>query len=264
MTWYFLILFAGIGACLGSFVNAWVYRVRHQLPLLFARSHCPQCGYSISWWQNIPMVSFVALRGACYHCKQRIPIQYPLVEFAGTVLMGMVAWALVVPALPDLNAVPWIWVVQRTILVLGGLFLFVYDAKYQELPDMVTLPMIALLCCIHALAPVSSFAMHLLVGGVGAGFFLLQYVISKGKWIGGGDIRLGAIIGLALGRLPLLLLAYGVAYVVGALWAVSLLALRKKKMASEIAFGTFLLIGLVVAMTIGEPIVDWYVGVVGW
>ncbi|MBI2436673.1 MAG: prepilin peptidase [Candidatus Magasanikbacteria bacterium] len=224
MTLFYILIFIA-GLCLGSFLNALEWRIYNKISLFDARSKCSQCGTQLKWYDNIPLLSFVQLRGKCRACKKHISWQYPLVE------LSIVVWILS--------------------------FIFIYDFKYQEVLDaMAFIPAILIFVIKFAVFGVSW--QDMAIGAViGSGFFLLQYLVSKGKWVGGGDIRIGLLMGVILGW-DLLLLALWIAYIVGAIVSVILLVVKKKNMKSQIAFGTFLSVATLVVMVWGEGILSFY------
>jgi prepilin signal peptidase PulO-like enzyme (type II secretory pathway) len=192
------------------------------------------------------------LLGMCRYCKEKISWQYPLVELA-TGLLFLVP-ALLLPV----GIQSWYKLFYYWLIILFLIFIFVYDYKYQEISDWATLPLAGLLFLNYLI-----FDRSLILSGVlgavgGAGLFFLQYVLSRGRWIGGGDIRLGLLMGVILGW-PNILLSLGLAYVLGAIVSVFLLSFKKKKISSEIPFGTFLTIATFIAMFWGNKIVGWYV-----
>lgn len=240
-----------LGVCLGSFLNALEWRLRHGVSLLDPRSRCPRCGHVLRWYHLVPLVSYIWLDGRCAFCKSKISWQYPLVEL----LMGII-FALLSQ---------WTTVYSQFLWYAGAAFfltfIFIYDLKYREIPDQITIPAIlyafVLAVLFYMITPV-----NMLFGVVvGGGIFLLQYVVSKGRWIGGGDIRLGLYMGVLLGW-PNILLALLLAYVGGAALSLVLLVQKKKTMKSEIAFGTFLTGATIFTMFFGSNIVSWYGGLI--
>ena len=142
---------------------------------------------------------------------------------------------------------------DRVYLVL----IFLYDLKYQEIWDRFTLIPAGVLFVISLFFKWHSWFDMLIGVLIGAGFFLLQYLVSKGKWIGGGDIRLGALMGIILGWQNTILALF-LAYLIGAIVGLGLIIAKKKNRDSAVPFGTFLVIGTFVAMFWGERIVGWY------
>ncbi len=241
-----------IGLLLGSFLNAWIWRTREGISVLKGRSMCPQCKKQLTWIENIPLLSFVLQSGKCRGCKKAISWQYPLVELAMGVLFVFAAW---------FHAGNIEFILRDSFILFFLTFVFVYDLRYQEIWNRMTmLPAFMLLIAI-AVFGWHSWRSVLLGVIVGAGVFLLQYIVSKGKWIGGGDIRLGMFMGVILG-LPLTVLAIFLAYVGGALFILPFLIFGKKKFASKIPFGTYLSLATFVAMFWGERVVEWYLGLI--
>lgn len=257
MFYLICIFIAFLGLILGSYLNSWMWRVHEGKWQWGGRSMCIHCSRQLAWWENVPLVSFVILKGKCRTCKGVIPPRYFGVELATPILFIVVAaWEL---HFPTINP----WQFFRDIFFTALLVvIFMYDLTYYEI-----LPGLMLLGALVALA-INIFTLHLmslsLVLGmvVAAGFFLLQYLISKGTWIGQGDIYLGILMGALVGW-PNIIVALFIAYVGGALISVPLLAFKKKTMNSPIPFGTFLAAGTLVALLFGDAIVRWYLGLLG-
>ncbi len=239
-----------LAVCLGSFLNALEWRIKNKISLLAPRSQCPKCGQQLKWFENIPLISFIFLKGKCSGCKQRISIQYPLVEL----WLGLVGIFLLYFYNFDL------FLIARDFFIIFILtFVFIYDFKYMEVLDSFTLlPAVALYLLMLLTTP--AWWLNLLMGAIiGGGFFLLQFVLSKGKWVGGGDIRIGVLLGVILG-FKLLILALWIAYVLGAIVSVILVLKKKKQMQSPVPFGVFLTLATVVVMFWGGGILEWYFG----
>ena len=245
-----IVLFFITGLLFGSFLNAWVWRTREGLSVLKGRSVCPSCKKELTWAENIPLLSFLLQRGECKRCKKPISWQYPLVELTIGLLFAFAAWQ---------HGGNIEFILRDSFIIFFLTFVFVYDLRYQEIWDRMTMWPAFMLLIATAVFGWHSWRSVLLGVIVGAGVFLLQYIVSKGKWIGGGDIRLGMFMGVILG-LPLTVLAIFLAYVGGALFILPFLIFGKKKFASKIPFGTYLSVATVVAMFWGESILEWYVG----
>jgi prepilin signal peptidase PulO-like enzyme (type II secretory pathway) len=242
------------GLLTGSYLNSWIWRVRHNVWRLAGRSTCIHCLRELAWFENIPLVSFVALGGRCRTCRKRIPGHYFFVELITAVLFFAVTWYH--QALPVLNT----WHFFRDIFFsVVLLVVFMYDYLYMEiLPSVVWAgSVMAIVLNYGALhqSPVS-----LILGCfIGGGFFLAQYLVSKGRWIGGGDVRLGVMMGLLLG-FPTILVALFISYMLGAGVSHDLLATRQKAVGDAIPFGTFLAVGTLISLLFGSAIVSWYGG----
>ncbi|MFH1142560.1 MAG: prepilin peptidase [Candidatus Uhrbacteria bacterium] len=259
---YILFIFL-IGICVGSFLNVLVFRTHEQKSLVRSRSKCQKCEMAIAWYDLVPVLSFFLLRQRCRHCKSAISWQYPLVELATGLLFVLVflfhfdALTGVFPATDTLPAIiPFL--VRDLIFSIFLIVLFVYDFKYQLLLDRFTIPAMVVALLINLFLGVSIWSM--LMGAIMiGGFFFVQWFLSKGKWIGDGDIRMGTLMGLMLG-LTQGLVALFLAYILGAAVGVVLLVSKKARMKTQIPFGTFLAVATFVALLWGEQILQWYLG----
>lgn len=243
---------ACIGLTLGSFLNACVYRLHAGISIVRnkngqpARSFCPHCKHTLGLRDLVPVVSYIALAGKCRYCHTPIHWQYPAVEVAAGVLCALVAWRFG-------------WSVDTPIVVffcMALLFIFLYDLLYQLILDSVTLPLMPMVFVL-SLVRGMEWKSVLLGALVGGGFFAAQYMVSRGKWIGGGDIRLGVLMGLMLG-LGVTVVALFLAYIVGACVAVYLLLAKRADLQSKVAFGTFLTAATVVCLLRGPAMLQWY------
>jgi prepilin signal peptidase PulO-like enzyme (type II secretory pathway) len=255
MSAFFYTLLLALGVSFGSFVNALVWRTRERLPLFIrARSMCPQCRTQIFWHDNIPVISFVVLRGHCRSCRAPIALSYPATEAAVGALF------LIAGAFHRVGAFGFTpELVRDLMLVVLLATVFLYDLRYREILDRFTLAPAAALFAAALFFGWDSAGSMAIGASVGGGFFLVQYLVSRGRWIGGGDIRLGAFMGVILGW-PLILVALFVSYVLGAAVSILLLLLKKKTLADETPFGTYLTIGTIAAMFWGDRLWSWYTG----
>lgn len=252
------------GTVIGSFLNAFIWRLSVEESVLKGRSHCVNCRKELSAGDLIPIVSFILLRGKCRYCKKPISWQYPLVELAAGLLF-VCAYTVLIQTVPtgflftlaSGEHARELFIFGRNIFFIAVLMvLFVYDIRWYLLPDVVTIPAIVLSFALNLVLGMD-FLNLLLAVAVGGGFFFLQYIVSKGAWIGGGDIRLGALMGVMLGW-PGVVYALFIAYIGGALISVFLLALKKKGMKSEIPFGPFLCAATMYMLLYGNTIIQWF------
>ncbi len=254
MIYYYILLFV-FGLIFGSFANVLIFRLKKREDLVFKRSYCPTCKKTLKWYDLIPVISFFILRGICRNCRKKISIQYPVVELCtGLMFVVMGYWA------NSQNLVGWYYAVSLIFgLYMAFVFisLFVYDLKYMELPDSIMLPSIAV-AIFYFLTVYPDRWLSLVIGiGVSFIFFLLIFVFSKGKAMGGGDVKLAILIG-AICVWPGTLLALLLAFVGGAIIGIILVMIKKKNMKSEIPFGIFIIPSIVIVMIWGDLIVDWY------
>lgn len=254
--WY--VSFTILGAIVGSFLNASIWRVREGIPISKGRSLCPHCRHTLQARDLVPIFSYMTLGGQCRYCKKHISEQYPIVELATGILFLLVA------VLHRENAFfPDPELIRDLVAVSLLVFIFVYDFLYMEILDRATTVPAALFFIAGAVYGWLTWQSMLIGIVIGAGFFLVQYVVSKGRWIGGGDIRLGLFMGVILG-FPRILLALFLAYIIGAAVSLFLIAMKKKQLASETPFGTYLAIATGISLFWGRDIIHWYVGLIGF
>ena len=257
------------GLIIGSFLNVVIWRTHVGKSVLTGHSYCPKCRHTLGPAELVPVLSFLIQKGKCRHCKQKISWQYPLVELATAILFAVAYLILDFIPAPPVGGLPildfhFFDLIRAWFVISVMIVLFVYDLRYYIIPDKVIYPAIAVVAVTIPLiygGEISWWGLlnPIIAGVLGGGFFLLQYVISKGKWIGGGDVKLGALMGLILG-LGGLGVALFFAYVVGAICGLILVTLKKKNMKSQLPFGTFLAAATVFSMFWGEKILEWYLG----
>lgn len=255
---FYCLLFI-LGAVIGSFLNVVICRTQQNTSIVFGRSHCSQCRHQLRWYELVPIVSFLLLRGKCRKCKGVLSRQYLLVELATALLFVMVTYyasnvALVLAG--DQDAL--ILLFRNLFVVCVFIIIFVYDLRWQLILDRFTLPALVVVFLTNIMLGWAIVPMVLAIA-VGGGFFLLQFIASKGKWIGGGDIRLGALIGAVVGW-PVVVVALFMSYIIGAVTLSPLLLFGRARLGALVPFGTFLVVGALVSMMWGERIVIWYLG----
>jgi leader peptidase (prepilin peptidase)/N-methyltransferase len=262
-----LVALAGIlGAMLGSFLNVCVYRLPRGESVVAPGSHCPGCGKPIAWYDNVPVLSYLALRGRCRRCGTAISAQYPLIELAvGVVWAGSAAWlGLSVPAL------------GAALLATLCLGIALTDARHFMIPDEFSLgglgAGLALSLAPGGLAPLDA------VLGAAAGFALLWVVKAAGDWalarglirgeeldqvlepgetpttLGLGDLKMMAMVGSFVGWRGVLLTAF-LGSLAGVAIFLPLLLLKRRR---PVPFGVFLAIGAVATVVAGSRLLDWY------
>lgn len=235
------------GSIIGSFLNVVIYRLKHNQSFLKGRSYCPHCRHVLGFWDLIPVFSFIFLRARCRYCSQKISWQYPLVELV-TALIFLLPY-LQFGFAPKFFA--------SAVIFCFLIIIFVYDLRYYLILDEVVVPAIIITIIFDLIFSRSQFTQFIWGGIIGGGFFLIQYLISSGQWIGGGDIRLGLLMGLFLGTVGVFTALF-IAYVLGALVAIGLLLMKKKKMKSRIPFGTFLAFATITVALYGDQLVNFY------
>ncbi len=262
-----------LGLCLGSFVNALVWRLHEQdqlvgkkakkaakeLSISQGRSMCPDCRHQLGFWDLLPVVSWLGLRGKCRYCHQAISWQYPLVEVLTAILFvfSYLFWPYDWTTLGIFQFVIWL------VMVVGFMALTVYDIRWQILPDRIVYPLIVV-ASINALvvSVINKDPMHLVYALTGiaclAGLFYVIFQVSSGKWIGGGDVKLGVVIGLLVTGPVNAVLVLFAASVLGLLVALPDVLRKKSGLSKRIAFGPFLMAAAVIVFLFGADLADWY------
>jgi prepilin signal peptidase PulO-like enzyme (type II secretory pathway) len=251
--WTFL--YAIWGLALGSFIAALTYRLPRNIWTSKGRSFCPNCNHQIAWFDNIPLFSFLFLRGKCRHCKKSISLRYPAIEFAG-LLIGLVTpfiTGMVQTNISWLTLLPF----PAHFLVFGILLLFlaiiITDLEFQIIPDEFVFSLLFLVFVSILLSASQTFFASLAVGFSCALFLLLLHLVTKGRGMGLGDVKLALPVGLLLGY-PLGILWLFVSFVSGAVIGLVLMAFGNAGMKTKLAFGPFLVFGAVVTILFGKQL----------
>lgn len=239
---------AVVGAMVGSFANVVIYRVPRRESVVAPRSRCPACGHPIAARDNVPLLSFLLLRGRCRHCGTAISWRYPLVE-ALTALLFVAVWRAFGPTWEGLRAALFVLILVVVVFV---------DLDHRLIPNAVTYPgMTAGL--LLALPDGPAALAERVLAGVGAGaFFLAVAVVSRGG-MGGGDVKLAAVMGLFLGW-PAIAAALFLSFLAGGLVGIALILLRLRRRKDAIPFGPFLALGSLAGLFWGASLVRWYFG----
>ena len=236
-----------VGLCFGSFLNVCILRLPHDQSLLRPRSTCPQCKQPIAWRDNIPVVSWLWLRGKCRWCHKPISVQYPVIEALAGVLFGVSVLAYG----PTLHAV--------SAALFGTLLLgiAITDARHYLIPDEFSLGGLVLGLALALGGGAQGFLQAVI--GAAVGFGLLYAVAQAGAWVfkedamGGGDIKMMAMVGSFVGWKGVLLTVFAGA-ALGSLIFVPL-SIKKKRL---VPFGVFLAVGAAVTFVFGDAILAWY------
>jgi len=258
-----ILLLIVFGLALGSFVNAFVWRLHEGKDWVKDRSECVHCHHKLAAKDLIPVVSYILLKGKCRYCKNPIN-DSPWVELIVPALFvaSYLAWPMALTGEGLFTFIVWL------ILVVGFVILAVYDLKWFLLPDKVVFPLI-ILAAIQVLVVAifyQSFWEAIVGGLLGAivlsGLFYILHKVSKGAWIGFGDVKLAIVLGLLAGGLLESALVLFAASVLGMLLSLPLLLTGKAKRGTHIPFGPFLLAGMFITQLFGSQIIDWYLGLV--
>ncbi len=243
-----LLLFI-FGTILGSFLNVVIYRLPRGQSLLAPGSRCPHCGRPIRWWDNIPLLSFLLLRGRCRNCRMPIGWRYPAVEFATGALL-VVLWLHFAPA------GRWLTLVNAAVCCLLLVPIFFIDLEHRLVPNAITYPgLVAAL----ALAAAGGRLIDAAVTAAAAGALFFAIAVASRGGMGGGDVKLAAMLGAFLGW-PDTGVAILLAFVGGAAVGIALIGLRLRTRKDAIPFGPALAAGAVIAIFAADPLLRWYLG----
>ncbi|MDO8260776.1 MAG: prepilin peptidase [Candidatus Magasanikbacteria bacterium] len=270
MLYYYIILFFIFGLIVGSFLSVVISRLETGESIFIGRSKCPGCKKKIKSYDLVPLLSFMVLKGRCRHCEKKISLFYPLVELATGALFALLYWRFA-DVFAGLNL--YLFLGLHLLILAALIVVFFYDWFYYIIPDKVLIP-VGLVVLVVAVINVlfakqsgldffiySPNILNLVLGLIiGGGFFLFLVLISREKWMGWGDVKLGAFLGLFLGY-PSILVALFFAFILGSIASVVLVLLKKKKMKDIIPFGPFLVLGGLIALFAGRFIVNWYLGI---
>lgn len=244
------------GLVFGSFLNVVVYRLKTPprrggttKDIIFGRSFCLECKNLLKWYDLIPLLSFIYLRGRCRYCRKKISWQYPIVE-----LISGLLWILVFYKFG-------ISLINIYYLFIFSLFLVIaaYDFKWRIIPDKVVYPAIAV-ALVYNIFPLDKGGLWgvLLTASVAFLFFFLIFYLSRGKAMGLGDAKLAFLIGLFLSS-PLAIIAFILAFIIGAVFGIILIGLGKKSLKSQIAFGPFLVLGATISFFLSDFIINFFI-----
>ena len=287
----FIVLIGFLGLCLGSFVNALVWRIYMQdrllqkaesksakksqkkstnirnqkYSILNGRSMCTYCKHELSWYDLIPVVSWLSVGGKCRYCKKQISWQYPVVEVTTSLLfvMSYIFWPLGLNSWLDILSFG-VWL----ILLTGFMALIVYDIRWMLLPNRLVYPMAVLalvLAIVNIIFQPGGIDFVLAVNTltslfIASGIFYIIFWLSNGRWIGGGDIKVGIVIGLLLQDPAESFLVLFLASIIGTVVVVPGLLTGKLTRSSKIPFGPFLIVATILVYIFGRSIINWYVG----
>ena len=283
------VVLAVVGLCMGSFAGATVWRLRARqlkddkaagekvdgkeykrlLPLTKTtvatdRSRCLHCGYTLAWYDLLPLVSWASTVGKCRYCHEKIGWFEPLMElgmalfFVGSFLL----WPYMLFSVPQITAFV-LWLVAGILLTI----LFAYDLRWFLLPNVVVFPLIglgAVMAALHVVgAPdVPTALINLAVAIILlSGIYFVLYLVSKGRWIGFGDVKLGLALALLLGDWQLAFIALFAANFVGCIVVIPGMMAGKVTRKTHVPFGPLLIAGAIIAVLFGNPILNWYFSV---
>jgi leader peptidase (prepilin peptidase)/N-methyltransferase len=249
--WILTLMVLG-GLAVGSFLNVCIHRLPLGMSIVSPPSRCPSCGRFLSWSDNVPVLSYTLLSGKCRSCRAPISIMYPVVELITAVVFVAGYWWY---GLTPLLAV-------RLLFACAMIVLFVIDLQHRILPNIITLPGIAIgFVCSFFLAPgvISSLIGIAIGGGIPWAMYELWLLIRHEEGMGFGDVKMLAMIGAFLGW-QLVLFTLMVASMLGSVVGVVMILSKKGSLKYALPFGTFLAVAALMAAVVGDRFVAWYTG----
>ncbi len=256
---YFLIF--TLGMIIGSFLNCVIYRLHTEENFVKGRSFCPNCKKDLKAIDLIPLFSFLSLKGKCRYCSNKISSQYPLVEAITGALFALVFYYKMPQIFNfwEIAEIGYLFFVMSLMVVI-----FVYDLKHYIIPDEAVFTAIGitflwqLLLYFNGTIALNEFGLIILSGLGASSFFLSLFLVSKGNWIGFGDVKLAIFMGFFLG-FPNIVVALFSSFMIGAIIGVGLVLSEKKGLKSEVPFAPFLIIGTFLAFFAGEFLATGYI-----
>lgn len=245
---YIIIFLYGI--VIGSFLNVCIYRLPEKENIVKIRSHCMSCGYQLKWYDLVPLFSYLFLGGKCRKCKQKISVQYPLIELLNGILYCMVFAEYGVSVESLLYA----------LLISALITLSVIDFRTYEIPVGINIFILAL-GLIRVLTDYTDWLDYAVGFILVSGFLYIVYLITKGRGIGGGDIKLMAVCGLLLGW-KLILLSFVLGCIIGSV--IHVIRMKVSGQGHVLAFGPYLSIGVMISVFAGNQLIMWYASYLGF
>lgn len=257
------------GSLIGSFLSVVIHRLReNKKGILLSRSVCPHCNTKLKARHLIPVFSWIFLKGKCAFCKKKISPSYLIIELTTAALFLLTFlkfnFLVEIPSSIGINIINYSidWLIFEQFLIYIVLFslllaILFYDILYQEIPDQFSLPAISL-AIVSALIIGTPEISDMVIGAITFfAFFGIQILISKGEWVGGGDLRMGILIGALFG-VKFGLMALVLAYLSGAMVSIILIIIGKAGGKTKIAFAPFLITGILLVIFMGNEIYDFY------
>ena len=233
-----------IGISIGSFLNVCIYRIPKKEDIVFERSHCMSCGNVLKWYELIPLFSFLVQGGKCRNCKTKLSVQYPLIEL----LNGLIyVWIFMAKGFQPESI---LFCICASVLIV----ISVIDWRTYEIPFGCNI-VIGILGIVRVILDLAHWYNYVIGFFAVSGLFLIIYWITKGRGIGGGDIKLMAAAGLLLGWQNILL-ALMIGSIAGSVIHLTLMKVQGKD--RVLAFGPYLAFGIFTAMLYGNEIITWY------
>lgn len=248
---FYLIYSALFGACIGSFLNVCILRIPRKVSIVFPPSACPKCNYKLKWYDNIPVLSYISLLGKCRKCREKISVQYPVVE----IISGFFGYLCVLLFSISFQAF-FVFIFASALIVISFI-----DLEHKIIPDIISLPGIPIFFILALFLkeqPVIDLILGILTGGGFLYLIAFSYKLFTGKdGMGGGDVKLLSMIGGFIGYKGVFFTIFASSFI-GTIIGVTIIALKGKDMKYAVPFGPFLSLGALLYIFAGDFIINLY------
>lgn len=256
-----------IGAIFGSFLNVIIYRTVNDESWVWGRSKCENCLKQIAWYDNIPVVSFLILRARCRWCREPISFTHPVLEFLTGALFVWWYWAgsffFQLTQRPFQTLQPIFWLTVGVIL----LAIFFADLLYYQIPDVLSGSLLIITISyrvaltLFGVMQLKDLGLAVMAVVLGVLFFGSLFLITRGKGMGLGDVKIAAPLALLVGWPGFIVTVFG-AFVMGAVVAIGLVAAKRRKFGQVVPFGPFLILSTFVTLIWGDQLIAWYLSLI--
>lgn len=254
-----------LGFVIGSFLNVLIDRLPEGEQVISGRSHCDHCHRLLEWYELIPVLSFILQKGRSRCCRRKLSFQYPIIELLTAVGFGLIYQTL----FPIADYRQFLALAAYLLMYAAVLVIFVADLKTQIIPDeMLILLLVGIalrtisVCGTDPVCFTKAANLTYIWSSLGAGlFFLVIFLLTRGRGLGFGDVKLAFLIGLFSG-FPDVVFALYAGFLTGAVGGVILVIIGKKKMKSHIAFGPFLIMGVIISILFKYQFLYWWKGII--
>lgn len=240
-----------LGLAIGSFLNVVIYRLPRHESLVRPASHCPGCGAAIRWYDNVPLVSWLVLRGRCRDCRTRISPRYLIVEFITGALYALAMWRL---------GLSWPLLVALAFIAALVAIAFI-DLDLMVIPNAIVVPGAVIGLAASLVLDPERWWVYLAAGFGAAAFCFALAMFWPGGGMGFGDVKMALFVGFVLG--VNVLVAFFTAFLVGSIVGIAVILKKRGDRKTKLPFGPFLTVGSLLALFLGEVIITWYQGLYG-
>jgi prepilin signal peptidase PulO-like enzyme (type II secretory pathway) len=256
-----LLTFLVLGLIIGSFLNVVIYRYDDWVSIAKTRSNCPECKTNLNWYDLVPVLSYLTLKGKCRYCQKPISWQYPIVELATGILFATGYTLIFINSeIPSSSAVA--AYIFYAIAVSAAVVVFFHDLYEMLIPDLMAY-ILLVASILFSLFYYQDWLGTLYAVIIGYGAIALLVYPSKGKWMGEGDLKISAAMGALVGY-PGVIAYLIISFMLGGLYGAVALGSKKVKLRTAVPFAPFLIIGAILSLLYATRLINWYLGVIGY